>query len=92
MNLAKEDYQWLLLGGLLSVLLLLFSATFGAYPLSYADLWALLSGQTQAGASYFLFWQIRLPRLLMAYAVGAALGLSGAGYKAFSKTLWPNRA
>lgn len=79
MNLAKEDYQWLLLGGLLSVLLLLLSATFGAYPLSYADLWALLSGQTQEGASYFLFWQIRLPRLLMAYAVGAALGLSGAG-------------
>jgi iron complex transport system permease protein len=61
-------------------------STRGAYAISPFDLinviWGALtgffSGQTQTSPDAMVFLNIRLPRLLMGVAAGAALGLSGA--------------
>ncbi|MEL7159273.1 MAG: iron ABC transporter permease, partial [Bacteroidota bacterium] len=49
----------------------------GAYDLSPTDLWAVLTGRAE-GMENFLVWQVRVPRLLLALVVGAALGVTGA--------------
>ena len=48
----------------------------GAVPVGLAD-WAALLQPDKTGAAHVL-WELRLPRALMAAAVGAALGLAGA--------------
>lgn len=54
------------------------SALVGTAPISLADSLAALTGQGDAAARTIL-WEIRLPRAAAAFAVGAALGLAGAG-------------
>ncbi|MEO0734141.1 MAG: iron ABC transporter permease [Bacteroidota bacterium] len=49
----------------------------GAYELTPADLWAVLNGRASS-MEHFLVWQVRVPRLLLALVVGAALGCTGA--------------
>jgi len=49
----------------------------GAYDLSVADLWLVLTGRAEE-LEQFLVWQVRLPRLLLAVIVGAALAITGA--------------
>lgn len=49
----------------------------GAYDLALADLWSALTGRAE-GMEQFLVWQVRIPRLLLAIVVGAALAMSGA--------------
>ena len=59
--------------------LIVFASQLGAVPIGLND-WALLINlgwDTLAGSSYVL-WQLRLPRILFALLIGAALGLSGA--------------
>ncbi len=69
------------LGLLLLLLSLVFALSVGAYSLSLSKVWAMLlspwSGEWPA-REHFLLWQIRLPRVLGAMAVGTALALSGA--------------
>ncbi|MDW5441929.1 iron ABC transporter permease [Polaromonas sp. SM01] len=54
----------------------------GAYAISPFQLWTvlmdLLAGSPQPSAEHLVFMNIRLPRLLLGVAAGAALGLSGA--------------
>ena len=70
----------ILLIGLGFLLLLLFSAGVGAYGLSVQELFQLLTApQTSTDpTAHFVFWQLRLPRLLFALVVGAGLAASGA--------------
>ncbi|MEM6771645.1 MAG: iron ABC transporter permease, partial [Bacteroidota bacterium] len=49
----------------------------GAYNLALTDLWYALTGQA-AELEQFLVWQVRIPRLLLAVIVGAALAITGA--------------
>lgn len=49
----------------------------GAYDLRVADLWLALTGRA-GELEQFLVWQVRLPRLLLAIIVGAALAMTGA--------------
>jgi iron complex transport system permease protein len=49
----------------------------GAVRVVAADWWALLAGAERSGGAHVL-WELRLPRALLAAAVGAALGLAGA--------------
>ena len=65
-----------LLGGPL-LLLTLLSLLCGAMPLTLAEIWLTLWGQGDL-THQLVLWQIRLPRSLMAMAVGALLALSGA--------------
>jgi iron complex transport system permease protein len=54
----------------------------GAYAISPSELWAMLIGQFSgdglSSPAQMVFFNIRLPRLLLGVASGAALGLSGA--------------
>ena len=65
-----------LLGGPL-LLLTLLSLLCGAMPQTLAEIWLTLWGQGDL-THQLVLWQIRLPRSLMAMAVGALLALSGA--------------
>jgi iron complex transport system permease protein len=65
--------------GLVLILLVLFTSQLGAVRINFSD-WASLINQgedIQSGSSYVL-WQLRLPRIIFALFIGAALGLSGA--------------
>ncbi len=58
------------------VLTLAVAASLGAVPVHMAD-WAALFEADRTGSAHVL-WELRLPRVLLAAAVGAALGLAGA--------------
>jgi len=65
--------------GLALIFLALFTSQLGAVRINFSD-WASLINQgedIQSGGSYVL-WQLRLPRIVFALLIGAALGLSGA--------------
>jgi iron complex transport system permease protein len=65
---------------LLTVLLLLalgLGVGAGAFALSPGELWAALLGRADA-QQVFLVWEVRIPRMLLAVAVGSALAYTGA--------------
>ncbi|MFT5018330.1 MAG: ABC-type Fe3+-siderophore transport system permease subunit, partial [Limisphaerales bacterium] len=59
----------------LLVLLLLAGVMTGAYELSGTNLWRALTGRAEE-LEQFLVWQVRIPRLLLAVVVGAALAVT----------------
>jgi iron complex transport system permease protein len=61
----------------LLVLLLLAGVMTGAYELPGTNLWRALTGRAEE-LEQFLVWQVRIPRLLLAVVVGAALAVTGA--------------
>lgn len=63
---------------LMAAALFALSALAGTAPVSMGDALAALFGQGEA-AVRTIVWEIRLPRAAAAFAVGAALGLAGAG-------------
>lgn len=72
-------YPALSLAGVLVMIIALASFA-GAVPVSLADFgaqWLHEAGQPLTGGAYVL-WNLRVPRILFAALVGAALGLSGA--------------
>ena len=61
-------------------LVLLAAAALGAVTMGPADLWKLLSGSADVPAVVrAVFWEIRVPRVLLAALVGGSLALAGAG-------------
>jgi len=65
--------------GLALIALILFSSQLGAVHIGFLD-WASLINHgwdAQSGSGYVL-WHLRLPRIVFALLIGAALGLSGA--------------
>ncbi|RZJ24449.1 MAG: iron ABC transporter permease, partial [Haliea sp.] len=70
------------LGALLLALSLVIGSATGAYAISPLELWQMLlglfDGSAQNSPAHLVFFNIRLPRLLLGVAAGAALGLSGA--------------
>lgn len=52
----------------------------GKYPLSLGQLWQILFGGL-SGSAAGVFWQIRLPRVILAIISGAALALAGLVYQ-----------
>ncbi|MDR1778190.1 MAG: iron ABC transporter permease [Clostridiales Family XIII bacterium] len=71
--------------GILLVAMFFLSLGIGRYNIAPADVLALLTGRgAEAGVSdmdRIVFWSIRLPRLLCAMLIGAALSCSGATYQ-----------
>ncbi|MFC7290426.1 FecCD family ABC transporter permease [Hirschia litorea] len=59
------------------ILALVLACFLGSTPLGFERVFAALMGQGSAGDT-LVIWQIRLPRALAAFSVGAALGISGA--------------
>ncbi len=67
----------LLAGGILVVCLVL-ALALGPAPLSVGRIWRLLlAGPVQGDLDNAIFWQIRMPRVLVASLVGAALAVAG---------------
>ena len=62
----------------LLVLVLGVACARGAVALSFAELWAALIGDPQAGLNRHILMGIRLPRVLLGALVGGGLGASGA--------------
>ncbi len=58
----------------------LLALSIGPYPLAFGDVLAALAGQADAQAQ-LVIWNIRLPRVLGAMLVGAALAAAGASYQ-----------
>jgi iron complex transport system permease protein len=69
--------QLLVLLSLASVLALLAACFLGSTPMSLARVLAAIAGQSSVADSIVIL-QIRLPRAIAAFSVGAALGVSGA--------------
>jgi iron complex transport system permease protein len=63
--------------GLASFICIVVACTLGSTPLGISRVIAALFGQSSVG-DHIVIWEIRLPRSLSAYVVGAALGASGA--------------
>jgi iron complex transport system permease protein len=61
------------------LILVLIASQFGAVKMSLDDWISLIhhGGDEQSNSGYVL-WQLRLPRIIFAFGIGAALGLSGA--------------
>lgn len=77
MNTARQDYFRRLLPVLLILVLVVFavwSIALGPVPIAWSE---LLPGQAKS-LSQTLVFELRLPRLVLAVAVGFALGISGA--------------
>ncbi len=72
----------LALGFALVLLAMVIGSASGAYAIAPAQLLGLIAdalrGQSAGGAEHLVFFNIRLPRLLMGVAAGAGLGLAGA--------------
>lgn len=88
MNSAREDDArrrrrvqrrlWLL--AVLFPVVLLAASALGALNIGPGDLWKLLTGAEETSEVVrAVFWDIRLPRVLLAALVGASLALAGAG-------------
>ena len=77
----KQKHLVLVFACISILILIAVSACIGSYPLSPAEILDILCGRISDTMSSRVFWQLRLPRVLMGVAAGAALGLSGAIYQ-----------
>jgi iron complex transport system permease protein len=59
------------------LVVLAMSILLGAAHIPWSDLYKILTGRTPDGAAYSIVVQIRLPRILMAACIGAALSICG---------------
>jgi iron complex transport system permease protein len=69
--------QLILTLGVASVICIVLACTLGSTPIGFSRMLSALMGQSSVG-DRVVIWEIRLPRALAAYVVGAALGASGA--------------
>ncbi len=80
---TRPPAKWVLLAGLILLAISFIAGSArGAYAISPFELlnvvWAALTGASDTSPQHMVFMNIRLPRLLLGVAAGAALGLSGA--------------
>ena len=68
-------------------ILAFWAITAGKFSISLSTLMAILSGEGQGTIQQKIIMDIRLPRLLTAIGVGAALGISGAIFQSISRNV-----
>lgn len=74
----------ILIINLFFVAMLLFAFSNGQYALSLRELWQQITtmpSMLQDSRNAVVFWQIRLPRIIAAILIGAALSAAGAAYQ-----------
>ena len=59
----------------------LLSCTLGSYPISLPEMGQLLMGKLENTTLSGVFWQLRVPRVVMGLTAGCALGLAGGVYQ-----------
>ncbi|HEK0788611.1 TPA: FecCD family ABC transporter permease [Proteus mirabilis] len=72
---------------LLMISLAFFALTTGKFPIEFSTLIDIVVGQSEGGIKEKIVIDIRLPRLLTAMGVGAALGISGAIFQSISRNV-----
>ncbi|OAT50250.1 permease component of an ABC superfamily enterobactin transporter [Proteus hauseri ATCC 700826] len=72
---------------LLVILLAFLAMTTGKFPIDIPTLINIVIGESQGGIKEKIVIDIRLPRLLTAIGVGAALGISGAIFQSISRNV-----
>jgi len=78
--------KWVLLGLGLAAGLFALGLSSGSYPIPLSQVWQVLwQGQGDSPASTVI-WQLRLPRLLLAILVGAALSAAGAAFQSLLRS------
>ncbi|MDP5253790.1 MULTISPECIES: iron chelate uptake ABC transporter family permease subunit [unclassified Vibrio] len=65
--------------------LMAYNMTLGSYPLALNTVFSTLMEPNGADIAHRIVWQIRLPRVVTALFVGAALGVSGCVFQSISK-------
>ena len=65
----------------LALVLLCVSLCVGSYPLTVSEIGAVLTGQRAGSITERVFWELRLPRVLLGLLTGAVLGVSGGVYQ-----------
>ncbi len=76
---------WFLLAGIVLAAAFLLSFCVGKYPLTLADIWAILTGGEVKELTRKVFFNLRLPRTIMGLMAGAGLGTAGAVYQMIFK-------
>jgi iron complex transport system permease protein len=77
-GVARKGWPGVALAVGLSLACLVVSLSFGAASLSPGQLWHdLMAGPGAHTATGIIFWQIRMPRVVLAFLVGAALAVAG---------------
>ncbi|MBI6528295.1 iron chelate uptake ABC transporter family permease subunit [Proteus vulgaris] len=71
----------------LMIFLAFFALTTGKFPIEFSTLIDIIVGQSEGGIKEKIVMDIRLPRLLTAMGVGAALGISGAIFQSISRNV-----
>ncbi|WP_239256784.1 FecCD family ABC transporter permease [Listeria ilorinensis] len=74
---SKRRLVTFIIVSILLVLVFFYGLTTGSVPLSYQEVWRTLTGHGDAMSNQLVL-NLRLPRLLIAFLVGAALAISGA--------------
>jgi ferric enterobactin transport system permease protein len=72
---------------LLMISLAFFALTTGKFPIEFSTLIDIVVGQSEGSIKEKIVMDIRLPRLLTAMGVGAALGISGAIFQSISRNV-----
>lgn len=72
---------------LLMISLAFLALTTGKFPIEFSTLIDIVVGQSEGGIKEKIVMDIRLPRLLTAMGVGAALGISGAIFQSISRNV-----
>jgi iron complex transport system permease protein len=89
--MGARPLAWGLLLGVGLVLSITVAVTIGPADISFADVWATIGSHVGLGESPLsvlrdgIVWELRLPRVLTAAAVGAGLALSGAVMQAITR-------
>ncbi|PXV93433.1 iron complex transport system permease protein [Lachnotalea glycerini] len=86
-NTRKSPKRVLIVLGLLLLLVALFSLTLGRYPISLNELVGIISSQVIFIKPFWdekmeiIFWNVRLPRIILAILVGSCLSVAGACFQ-----------
>ena len=75
----KDKKIWLII--IICLILFCFSLTIGSYDLSINDILKILSGNSSSSMQDNVFYNLRLPRVVMGLFTGLVLGLAGAVYQ-----------
>ena len=79
-GVSVRDSSRIVLSLVGALLILLFAPFIGSMPLN--PLVAIFGIEAGGGSDVQIFWQLRVPRVLLAFLIGAALAVSGGVYQA----------
>jgi len=79
--MKSKSMTWIIVTLLLVIAAFAVSLTVGRYPLSLSDIMTILTGQSTDPLSSSVFFNLRLPRTVMALLAGLGLGMTGSVFQ-----------